>query len=268
MFVSKTEPCTQLSRSIPSHSSQKRNKPRIQFLLVFGLFFLLFAGGDAFGQLTFSGWQIGGNTGNGNNTYFLSTSQGGGVTPNIKLQAGSGNYLFAQANGNLGIGTSNPYSNTGLTISKNSGSALIAEQTTTNNYSYGIMVKAASSLTKSLAVKGPGGTDNFLVYADGKVFARDVEVTLGAYNHPDYVFESGYPLLSLEELKTYLEQNKHLPGIPSAAEVASKGSMSVGTMQQQLLEKVEELSLYVIQLNDELQATQKQLAKLKANQNK
>jgi len=62
---------------------------------------------------------------------------------------------------------------------------------------------------------------------------------------PDYVFASNYELKDLEEVKNFINQNGHLPNIPSAKEVEEEGIM-LGEMNAKLLEKIEELTLYTI----------------------
>ncbi len=69
---------------------------------------------------------------------------------------------------------------------------------------------------------------------------------------PDYVFEKGYQLPSLQETEKYIQVNKHLPEVPSAAEVAKEG-MSLPDMNIITLKKVEELTLHLIELNKQLQ---------------
>ena len=81
--------------------------------------------------------------------------------------------------------------------------------------------------------------------------AKDIRVDLD--NAADYVFEENYNLKSLKEVESYVKENKHLPGIPSAAEISQNG-MSVSEMSNLLLEKVEELTLHLIQLEKENEA--------------
>ena len=71
---------------------------------------------------------------------------------------------------------------------------------------------------------------------------------------PDYVFADDYDLLPLKEVEAHIDANKRLPGIPSAELVAEEG-ISVGAMQKRMMEKIEELTLYVIDQNKRL-ATQ------------
>jgi hypothetical protein len=70
-----------------------------------------------------------------------------------------------------------------------------------------------------------------------------------AYNHPDYVFEPEYELISLAELEDYLAQNKHLPGMPSAQEVREEG-VKLFEQNRLLLEKLEESYLYIAELQN------------------
>jgi hypothetical protein len=73
---------------------------------------------------------------------------------------------------------------------------------------------------------------------------------------PDYVFEPGYRLRPVEQVEDYVRTHKHLPDVPSAAQIKEKG-LDVAQMNMALLKKVEELTLYVIQ-------QQKQISELKA----
>lgn len=77
----------------------------------------------------------------------------------------------------------------------------------------------------------------------GKVRAEEVKVEAAPW--PDYVFEEDYDLKSLEETEKYIQENKHLPNMPSAQEVAENG-VSLGEMNAKLLLKIEELTLHSI----------------------
>ena len=81
-------------------------------------------------------------------------------------------------------------------------------------------------------------------------------------NWADKVFNKDYPLKSLKELEQYISVNKHLPGIPTSGEVQSNG-VNVGDMETKLLEKIEELTLYVLELKKENQQQQKEIDKIK-----
>ena len=95
---------------------------------------------------------------------------------------------------------------------------------------------------------------NMRLGADGILYAKEIKVTLT--NWPDFVFSNGFRLLSLAETESYIKENGHLPGVPSAAEVEEKG-MSVGEMNKVLLQKVEELTLHVIELQKQIDELKK-----------
>lgn len=67
----------------------------------------------------------------------------------------------------------------------------------------------------------------------------------------DYVFDKGYKLRSIDEMEAFINENKHLPNIPSATEIQSNG-MKVGETNKAMMEKIEEMALYIIQLKKEI----------------
>jgi hypothetical protein len=79
---------------------------------------------------------------------------------------------------------------------------------------------------------------------------------------PDYVFHAGYPLRPLEDVEAYILDNKHLPGIPPAVAVEREG-ISVGESQKKMMEKIEELTLYLIDQNKRIAAQERQIAELR-----
>lgn len=99
--------------------------------------------------------------------------------------------------------------------------------------------------------------NGFECSATGEVKAKSLKITLDGWS--DFVFDDGYRLPTLAELEQYVKANRHLPDIPSAAEVEQEG-VDLGQMNAKLLQKVEELTLYVIDL-------QKQIDELKNNNN-
>ncbi|MBF0198694.1 MAG: hypothetical protein HQL32_13340, partial [Planctomycetes bacterium] len=83
---------------------------------------------------------------------------------------------------------------------------------------------------------------------NGTVKATAFRVGGTALNVPDYVFKKDYDLLSLQEVEEAIEELGHLPNIPSEKKIKKDG-LDVSQMQMKLLEKVEELTLYMIQVN-------------------
>lgn len=96
---------------------------------------------------------------------------------------------------------------------------------------------------------------NFVVKGNGEVFARKYTTTLNPF--PDYVFAPTYQLMPLSQLRMYINVNRHLPNIPSAEEVAENG-VDLGEMNRLMMEKVEEITLYVLELEDRISALEKE----------
>ena len=102
------------------------------------------------------------------------------------------------------------------------------------------------------------GGNSFVVYGNGvvnakKIYTEEVEVlaNVNGSRWPDYVFEKDYKLRSLHELGQYISENKHLPDVPSALEMeGSKINLAEANMV--LLKKVEELTLYVLDLQQQI----------------
>lgn len=95
----------------------------------------------------------------------------------------------------------------------------------------------------------------------GRIHAEEVKVDLSVPG-PDYVFKEGYELKSLEEVQHYVEENGHLPNIPSAFEMEENG-VELGLMNMKLLEKIEELTLYMIDMNKRMELLEKENQGLK-----
>jgi hypothetical protein len=117
-----------------------------------------------------------------------------------------------------------------------------------------------------MSVRKADGTNEsrFRVEHTGIVYCTQVNVRPPAsIPVPDYVFKPDYRLMPLAELHQYVLANSHLPNIPCAQEIRDKG-MNLDEMQLKLLEKVEELTLYVIALDEKNQQLQQEIALLKA----
>ena len=110
------------------------------------------------------------------------------------------------------------------------------------------------------------GTSNFIDGADtyrlsvkGKIRAEEVKV----YNTwADYVFAKDYKLSTLKEVEKYILKNGHLPNVPSAKEITEKG-LELGEMTKIQQEKIEELTLYLIQQNKRIEEQNKDIQELK-----
>ncbi len=104
-------------------------------------------------------------------------------------------------------------------------------------------------------------TPQSLLAVNGTITTRELVCTVAQW--PDYVFENDYQLRSLDELQHQIDELGHLPEIPSAAEVAAEG-VAIGTMQAKLLQKIEELTLYLLTMHHDKKAMEARLLDLEA----
>ncbi len=105
--------------------------------------------------------------------------------------------------------------------------------------------KASMTIVKNGSVGVGTTTPDAKFTVKGDIHAEEVRVDLTVPG-PDYVFEEDYDLPTLESLQNYIRENKHLPEIPSAAEMEADG-IDLGVMNMLLLKKVEELTLHLIE---------------------
>ncbi len=194
----------------------------------------------------------------------------------LSLTDMNGYGIFVDDGGNVGIGTITP-----------TAARLDIQETVSNNYALhlfhtndnggnGLLIESNGGsnddvLLKILADKngasprdvfyiegtgkiGIGTTDlqsGYILTVDGKIVAEEVLIQ-NSDTWYDFVFDESYNLPTLTELDTYIKQNKHLPDVPTAKEVAENG-YKLGEMNGILLKKVEELTLYVMEQQKEIE---------------
>lgn len=99
--------------------------------------------------------------------------------------------------------------------------------------------------------------DGYALSVGGKVIAKEIKVTLSGW--ADHVFLPEYKLRPLEDVKSYIQDHGHLPGIPTAEEVITEG-IDLGEMNKKLLEKVEELTLYLLEEREARKALEERIS--------
>ncbi|MDR2834765.1 MAG: tail fiber protein, partial [Bacteroidales bacterium] len=102
---------------------------------------------------------------------------------------------------------------------------------------------------------GIQNTSNYKLKVKGEINSDEVTVENTA-NWPDFVFDENYKKQSLSEIEDFIKANKHLPNVPSACEVEENG-IQLGEMNKILLQKIEELTLQMIDLKKEIDEIKK-----------
>jgi len=224
------------------------------------------------------------------------TMIGPSSTGRFSLGVGTGNeYLTLLNGGYVGIGTTSPQSTLdvrgNIALENGTDPILYTGEGSTELNRYMLLLnstglhsasglKAGGALiADSYAYANPGKNDlivkgnvgigttqpDYPLTVNGSIHAKEVRVDLSV-PAPDYVFEKNYKLTSLEDIKNYIDQNKHLPEVPSAKEIEKNG-LQLGEMNMILLKKIEELTLHVIELkqeNKKLNQQQTETAMLKS----
>lgn len=187
----------------------------------------------------------------------VMTISGGGtrlIMVGNKSYFGSSNANFTIAHGLLNVQSNS--SDNGLFIK------------TLGSGKYGLSVKVAADTDNAILVYGSSATTRtFQVKGNGKVWATEINVMLASTPFPDYVFESNYYLKPLHEVESHIKTFGRLPNMPSANQVAQEG-LNLGETSFVLVEKIEELTLYLIEQQKVIDALNAKVSKLEQNQNK
>jgi len=233
---------------------------------------LQFADGFAFNQvkkgfvqLSGDNLRVGTNSGNDNGKFIIRTN--------------NSDRVFVDNSGRVGINQANPTSQlhvSGRTYINNGGSESLALDGT-NPFIQFYQSGSAKSFIQQTGSTLFMGVNNgnlrldaaqiaigqdlntatgYKLAISGKVICEELKVSLVA-NWPDYVFQNNYKRLPLSELKKFIDDNMHLPNIPSAKEIENNKGFELGEMQRKMMEKIEELALYVIELQEQIDVLKK-----------
>jgi len=218
-------------------------------------------------------------------------SETGGLTFSTVNNGSLTEKMFIDGAGKVGIGTTSPTSkfdiygnNERLHVGSSNGDLFMGQWDAVNNRiestgrslyftTYTGAINFGISGNTSLSVANTGNVligqttqtnTNYKLDINGSARANEIVVnSTGA----DFVFDKSYSLPKLSDVKKYIEANQHLPEIPSAKEMQTNG-MSVGKINTKLLQKIEELTLYLIQQKEENEKLKAENGTLKENQQK
>jgi len=200
------------------------------------------------------------------NTITLSNGGGSFNLPTTSVVAGTNVTV-------TGTGTTaNPFTVSANDTSLYANNGIINQATTTNGNrvvdlnNSNIWFSTANSTSNGKMYLGstavyPNATGNYRLFVEGGILTEKVKVALrSSANWADYVFANDYQLMPLSEVEAFVKTNKHLPGIDSAEQLAKDG-IDVAAMQSKQMEKIEELTLYIIDQDKKIAEQAKALEK-------
>lgn len=200
------------------------------------------------------GYQAGLNATGGSNIFIGNQAGMNDVTGSNKLYVANTNTATPLIGGDFGATAAQ---NNRLRFHMGTGAP-------TNTTGY-LAIGDFSTATPLVLKFGNGATANTsyrLVVQDG-ILTEKLKVALkGTADWADYVFEPDYQLMPLENVESFVKENKHLPNVPSAEELSKEG-LDMQKTSAKLMEKIEELTLYMIEMNKEMKALKAENAKLK-----
>lgn len=223
-------------------------------------------------------WDLAGNETN----FFVRDVTNGSQLPfRIRPDAPT-NSIFVDTDGDVGMGTASPVA--ALHVS---GDESIVVGATTDAPVTGLMLKltrdgfvstelenTASGVSwfttntgsgdYSLNHSVNGGTELMLDSVGNLTVAGNITAGTTGSSIPDYVFDKDYKLRTLQEVKAFIEDKGHLPGVPSAAEIEKTGRLDMTKMQLTLLEKVEELTLYILEQDKTIRELSQQISSIES----
>jgi hypothetical protein len=203
-----------------------------------------------------------GNTVGSYNSYIGRASGYNNSTGNMNTIIGfSAGWSATNASGNVLIGHKAGYNELG------SNKLYIANSDTINPLIKGDFLTKQLILNGKVGIKtstfpvtvGAANIDSYQLFVKGGILTEEIRVRTG---WADYVFQDGYKLRPLNELESYIQTNGHLPNVPSSNQVETDG-LELGDIARIQQEKIEELTLYIIEQNKKIDAQGKEIENIK-----
>ncbi len=214
-------------------------------------------------------WDVAGNETN----FFVRDATTGSRLPFRIRPAAPSNSLYVNTNGDVGMGTSSPAAP--LDVVETAGAfSSVFRMSNNSDLGFRLINTATSSTCGSNCIDFNNAGGEFRINindGDGPELTLNAagnlvvtgSVTTATQTLPDYVFEPDYELMPLKDLAAFIEREKHLPNVPSKSEVEKNGGMvNMTGLQMSLLEKIEELTLYTLAQQSEIEVLRERLAAL------
>jgi hypothetical protein len=190
--------------------------------------------------------------------------------------ASAQNALYVDTDGEVGIGTNTPTvplhvittaapSNTVMQL-ENSGPARFRFKNNNNSETWNVGHLSPSGTGLVFSDVGDAVSELLLDVSGNLTIAGTLTAGNPSDTFPDYVFAEDYSLMPLQDLATFVRKNRHLPNVPSAQEIEAKGSLNISEFQYRLLEKVEELTLYALQQQEQIEKLRAQMEDMRTQQ--
>ena len=188
----------------------------------------------------------------------------GTLNPAAKLQVYDGNFFISRMSHeyaptvDLAIGDSD----TGIDWIGDGVFSLKTDDVEVQRFDHGKVIFASSS---KIGIGTGSATLTEALNVNGQILTKGVKVNPEAF--PDYVFKPQYKLPSLKDVESFVKENSHLPEVPSEAEVKKNG-LELGEMSVILLKKVEELTLYMIEKDKQIEKANQKIEELSIEKNR
>ncbi|CAM3971876.1 MULTISPECIES: hypothetical protein [Flavobacterium] len=195
----------------------------------------------------------GGSSTTGNNNVFIGTSAGSTNllgNNNVYIGVNAGPDDGSNVSGNIFIGYNAGFEQTGnnkLIIGNNETNQLIWGDFTQDQLKFNAKVGVGYGFGNYPTMAGSVNISNYNLFVKGGILTEELRVSLTG-TWADYVFNKDYNLPSLEEVENHIKEKGHLINVPSAKEVAENG-LELGNIAKIQQEKIEELTLYIIEQN-------------------
>lgn len=205
-------------------------------------------------------WDVAGNETN----FFIRDATNGSTLP-FRIKPGApSNSIYINSTGNVGMGTASPSASADLHIIDNGPARIELENSSITN-SATLDKKWIFNSNGTLRISAGSDASEFTLNANGDLTITG-QLTTATSTYPDYVFQPGYKLMNMEDLRQYIGSHGRLPNMPAAEDVVKNG-LNLTEMHVKLMEKVEELTLYTLEQESTIDELKKRLVSLEQDRN-